>query len=179
VIYPSTATLVSDGTSTAVLTPPSGFGVGFGEAFGGLVSVVDAVITLAERERRDRHVDRGAPRRTPTRLRGQLVAADFVLKSHDRLPSIQATLSADLTTAIGVNFIMKAVQGNTVKVNAAATIVDAARGRRQVRLAGRRHGLPRQLSGRVGSSLARPEDSDVPDDSYHSIDILADLDGAA
>jgi hypothetical protein len=39
------------------------------------------------------------------------------------LPSIQATLSADLTTATGVKFIMKADQGNTIKVNAAATIV--------------------------------------------------------
>jgi hypothetical protein len=55
------------------------------------------------------------------------MAADFTIKANDRLPSIQATLSADLTTATGVNFIMKSIQGNTIKVNAAATIVTPAR----------------------------------------------------
>jgi hypothetical protein len=43
--------------------------------------------------------------------------ADFSIKSFDRLPSIQATLNTDLTTAIGVDFIMKSTQGNTIKVN--------------------------------------------------------------
>lgn len=44
-IYPSTAVLASDGVGTAVLAQPSGFGEAFGEAFGGWVTTVGAVIT--------------------------------------------------------------------------------------------------------------------------------------
>jgi hypothetical protein len=42
--YPSTSVLTSDGTGTAVLARPSGFGEAFGEAFGGLVITATATL---------------------------------------------------------------------------------------------------------------------------------------
>jgi hypothetical protein len=62
-----------------VLTPPSGFGVGFGEAFGGLVTVVDAVITnaspgTATLMELPRSPNSNSSERTP-------VAADFTIKA--------------------------------------------------------------------------------------------------
>lgn len=60
--------------------------------------------------------------------------ADFSLKVGDRRPSITATLTQggvalNLTTASSVAFVMTPIYGpQTAKVNAAATIVDAATG---------------------------------------------------
>lgn len=61
--------------------------------------------------------------------------ADFEMQRHDRLPSIQATLSADLTDAASVKFIMRKATADYVpdftgaaKVNATATIVEPAAG---------------------------------------------------
>lgn len=59
--------------------------------------------------------------------------ADFEMQRHDRLPSIQATLNADLTGASSVNFILRKASSDYVpdftagtKVNAAAEIVSSA-----------------------------------------------------
>lgn len=61
--------------------------------------------------------------------------ADFEMQRHDRLPSIQATLSANLTTAQSVKFIMRKASADwvpdftgstTAKVNTTATIVSSA-----------------------------------------------------
>jgi hypothetical protein len=110
------------------------------------------------------------------------VAADFTIKANDRLPSIQATLNADLTTATGVNFIMKATQGNTIKVNAAAVIVSSA-------------ALPTGSVVRydwLAVDTATPgsyqaewqvtwtggKKQTFPTLTYHTVDVLADLDGA-
>ena len=105
--------------------------------------------------------------------------ADFVLKAYDRLPSIQATLSADLTTAVSVDFIMRPAAGGTVKVNADAVIVDAAEGVV-------RYDWEAADTDTAGSYKAEWEvhwpsskTQTFPTATYHTIDILADLDGAA
>lgn len=110
--------------------------------------------------------------------------ADFSLKAHDRLPSIQATLKnpdgslLDLTGATSVKFIMKLKDApGTVKVNAAAVVVAPATG-----------GIVRYDwlaidTDAVGSYQAEWEitwtggkKQTVPTTSYHTIDVLADLD---
>lgn len=111
--------------------------------------------------------------------------ADFTLKQHDRLPSIQATLSTgtppvevDLTSALSVKFIMSSAVGGTVLINAAATIVDAA------------NGVVRYDWGLTDTSAAGSfvaewqvtwsgnKEQSFPTTSYHSIAIVPDLDGA-
>lgn len=52
--------------------------------------------------------------------------ADFEMQRHDRLPSIQATLNADLTGATSVNFIMRKASSDYVPDFTAATTVNAA-----------------------------------------------------
>ena len=42
--YPSTSVLASAGAGASLLTPSSGFGAAFGEAFGGWVTTVTAVL---------------------------------------------------------------------------------------------------------------------------------------
>jgi hypothetical protein len=58
--------------------------------------------------------------------------SDFALKQHDRKPSIAATLTLDGVavnlTGATVKFIMATAPGATPKVNATATIVNAATG---------------------------------------------------
>ena len=100
------------------------------------------------------------------------------MKRHDRLPSIQATLSADLTTATSVDFIMRATGGGTPKVNAAAVVVDAAAGIV-------RYDWLATDTDTAGSYEAEWEvhwpsskTQSFPTLEYHSIEILADLDNA-
>lgn len=104
--------------------------------------------------------------------------ADFTLKAHDRLPSIQATLSADLTTATGVKFIMKATQGNTVKVNAAATIVSAASGVVRYDWLAVDTDTPGSYQAEWQVTWTGGKAQTFPTTSYHTVDVLADLDNA-
>jgi hypothetical protein len=106
------------------------------------------------------------------------VAADFTIKANDRLPSIQATLSADLTTATGVNFIMKSVQGNTIKVNAAATIVTPASGVVRYDWIAVDTATPGSYQAEWQVTWTGGKKQTFPTLTYHSIDVLADLDGA-
>lgn len=108
--------------------------------------------------------------------------ADFTIKANDRLPSIQATLSADLSTATGVNFIMKSAQGNTIKVNAAATIVSSAAPPTGSVV---RYDWIAADTATPGSYQAEwqvtwtgGKKQTFPTLTYHSVDVLADLDGA-
>jgi len=104
--------------------------------------------------------------------------ADFTIKANDRLPSIQATLSADLTTATGVNFIMKSAQGNTIKVNAAATVVDAAAGVVRYDWLAVDTATPGSYQAEWQVTWPGPKKQTFPTLTYHTIDVLADLDGA-
>lgn len=106
--------------------------------------------------------------------------ADFTLKANDRLPSIQATLSADLSPAgTACKFIMKTAAGSTVTVNAAAVIVSTG-----VTSVVRYDWLATDTAA-PGSYLAEWEvtfsggkKQTFPTLTFHTIDILADLDGA-
>jgi hypothetical protein len=106
------------------------------------------------------------------------VAADFTIKSNDRLPSIQATLSADLTTATSVKFIMKTATGNTVRVNAAATIVSAASGVVRYDWLAVDTAVPGSYLAEWEVLWAGGKKQSFPTLTFHSIDVLADLDGA-
>lgn len=57
----------------------------------------------------------------------------FIIKRNDRYPRIRRRLltgnvPVDLTLALSVQFIMRAKADNTVKINAAADIIDAVTG---------------------------------------------------
>ena len=104
---------------------------------------------------------------------------DFVIKSYDRLPSIQATLSADLTTATGVDFIMKAVTGGTIKVNSPAVVVDAAGGVVRYDWTALDTNTPGSYTAEWEVHWPGPKTQTFPTASYHTVDVLADLDGAA
>lgn len=109
---------------------------------------------------------------------------DFVLKSHDRLPSIQAILSSggnpvDLSAAgTSVKFIMKTAQGNTIKVNAAATIVTANSGVVRYDWLATDTDTAGEFLAEWQVTFSGGKTQTFPTTSYHSVSILADLDGA-
>ena len=109
--------------------------------------------------------------------------ADFTLKAHDRLPSIQAVLSSggtpvDLTGATGVTFIMKAAQGNTVKVNSAAVIVTPTGGVVRYDWLAVDTDTPGSYLAEWQVTWTGGKKQTFPTLTFHSVDILADLDGA-
>lgn len=115
--------------------------------------------------------------------------ADFFLKAHDVLPSIQASLTSggtavDLTGAT-VKFIMRAADANfapsngTAKINTTAVIVSPATSGVV------RYDWATQDTDSPGNYVAEWQvtftDSKVetfPTLTYHAISIMADLDGA-
>lgn len=104
------------------------------------------------------------------------------MKANDRLPAIQATLSVggqpvNLTTATGVKFIMRATGGGTVKVNAAAVIVTPTAGVVRYDWIAADTATPGsyQAEWQVTWPDAKPQT--FPTASYHTVDVLADLDG--
>lgn len=103
--------------------------------------------------------------------------ADFTLKSHDRLPSIQATLSSDLTDATGVDFIMRPASGGAVKVNAAAVVVDATEGIVRYDWLAADTDTPGQFQAEWEVTWTGGKKQTFPTLTYHTIDVLADLDG--
>lgn len=106
------------------------------------------------------------------------MAADFTMKANDRLPSIQATLSADLTTATSVKFIMKTITGNTVKVNATATIVTPSTGIVRYDWLAVDTATPGSYQAEWEVTWTGGKKQTFPTLTYHTVDILADLDGA-
>ena len=109
--------------------------------------------------------------------------SDFTLKAHDRLPSIQSVQSSggtpiDLTGATGVNFIMKATQGSTIKVNAAAIIVTPLSGVVRYDWAVADVDTPGEYIAEWQVTWTGGKKQSFPTLTYHSISILADLDGA-
>ena len=109
--------------------------------------------------------------------------ADFTLKAHDRLPAIQATLltdgaPVDLTTATGVKFIMKSSVGSVIKVNSAATVVTAPSGVVRYDWLAVDTDTPGSYQAEWQVTWANGKPQTFPTTTYHTIDILADLDGA-
>jgi hypothetical protein len=110
--------------------------------------------------------------------------SDFTIKAFDRLPSIQATLSDDLTSATSVDFIMRpalnGVPSGTVKVNSPAVIVTT--GVTSVV----RYDWAATDTDTAGQYVAEFEahysggkTRTFPTTTYLTISVLADLDGAA
>lgn len=105
------------------------------------------------------------------------------MKAHDRLPPIQATLgtasgATDLSTATSVKFIMKTEQGNTLKVNSAAVVVNAATGLVRYDWLAVDTDTPGKYQGEWEVTWATGKKQTFPTTSYHSIEILQDLDNA-
>jgi hypothetical protein len=108
------------------------------------------------------------------------VAADFTIKANDRLPSIQATLSADLSAAgTTCKFIMKTATGNTIKVNAAAVIVSTgATSVVRYDWLAVDTAVPGSYLGEWEVTFSGGKKQTFPTLTFHSIEVLADLDGA-
>lgn len=112
------------------------------------------------------------------------MAADFSIKAHDLAPPIQAVLTiggepVDLTTATGVKFIMKATAGGALTVNAAAVIVaPPTSGTVRYDWTGTDTAIAGTYQGEWEITWPGPKKQSAPTTSYHSIEILADLDNA-
>lgn len=109
------------------------------------------------------------------------MASDFTLKANDRLPSIQATFTSagapvDLTSATGVKFIMKS--GSTVKVNAAAVIVTPTAGVVRYDWLAADTATPGDYTAEWSVTWTGGKQQTFPTTTYHTVTILADLDGA-
>jgi hypothetical protein len=109
--------------------------------------------------------------------------ADFTIKSNDRLPSIQAAFATagaavNLASATAVKFIMKSAQGNTVKVNTAAVIVDAATGVVRYDWLSADTATPGSYIAEWEVTWGGGKKQTFPTGTYHTVDVLADLDGA-
>ncbi len=109
--------------------------------------------------------------------------ADFTLKAFDRLPSIQATLAtggqAVNLTGATVDFIMRPAAGGAVKVNAAAVIVTPASGVVRYDWTALDTNTPGSYQAEWEVHWADGRTQTFPTTSYHTVDVLADLDGAA
>lgn len=110
--------------------------------------------------------------------------SDFSLKAHDLLPPIKAVISSggadplDLTDATAVTFIMRAKTGGTAKVNADAVIEDAAGGTVRYDWAAGDTDTPASYQAEWQITWSDGKQQTAPTLTYHSIDILADLDNA-
>ena len=110
--------------------------------------------------------------------------ADFTIKAHDRLPSIQADLfdslgsPAPLISATSVRFVMRLASGGAApKVNAPAVIVDAVKGTVRYDWVAADTDTPGTYQGEWAVLYTGGLPRTYPPDTYHSVDIVNDLDG--
>jgi hypothetical protein len=111
------------------------------------------------------------------------VPADFTIKAHDRLPAIQATLATgggpvDLTGAQGVKFIMAPTAGGTPKVAAAGVIVDATNGVVRYDWLAVDTATPGSFLAEWQVTWADGRPQTFPTLTYHTVNVVADLDAA-
>lgn len=105
--------------------------------------------------------------------------ADYTCKRHDLLPALEAHLkNADGTaldlTGRTVTFMMRTRAATTLKVDAAASIVDATSGHVRYQWVGTDTDTAGEYIGEFETLLgAQPQT--VPSGSYVTIDIVADL----
>ena len=110
--------------------------------------------------------------------------ADYTIKSHDRLPSIQADLSdgpgvpAPLASAMSVRFVMRLASGGAAtKVNAPAVIVDAAKGTVRYDWSAADLDTPGSYQAEWPVLYTGGLPRTYPTATYHTIDVVNDLDG--
>lgn len=109
--------------------------------------------------------------------------ADFTIKANDERPSIQATLytggeAVDLSTASSVDFIMAAANGGLVKVNAAAVIADEVNGVVRYDWDSADTDTPGDYEAEWQVTWSDGDTQTFPTATYHTVSVLADLDGA-
>jgi hypothetical protein len=110
--------------------------------------------------------------------------ADYTIKAHDRRPSIQAILSSgdgpvDLTSADSVDFIMRLTGGGAIKVNDAAVVVVPTSGVVRYDWAAGDTDAPGQYQAEWEVTWEPGITQTFPTLTYHTVDVLADLDGEA
>lgn len=109
--------------------------------------------------------------------------ADFTLKANDRLPSIAAVLATGSGTPLNltgaaVKFIMRAKTGGAPKVNTAAVIVDATAGSVRYDWTATDTNTAGSWQAEWQITWSDGKQQTVPTLTYHTIDVLADLDDA-
>jgi len=109
--------------------------------------------------------------------------ADFSIKANDTLPAFEVSLgigggSLDLTTAVSVTFIMREASGGTPKVHAAAIVDNPITGIVRYEWVDGDTDTPGQYQAEWEIAWTGGKKQTVPTTTYHSIDILADLDNA-
>lgn len=119
-----------------------------------------------------------------------LAPADWTMKANDRLPVIRVTLkrsgvAVNLTTATGVDFIMRAAEADGTtpatgepKLNAPAVIDNAAAGDVYYPWLAVDTDTPGRYLGEWEVHWPDDKSETFPNDEYHTIAITADLDGA-
>jgi hypothetical protein len=112
--------------------------------------------------------------------------ADFNIKAHDLLPSIKAVLTnpdktpVDLTTAIGLKFIMRPEAGGSVVKVSLPAVMETPKTSGAVRYdwAGSDTDTPGKYLGEWQVMWPGNRPQTFPTDKYHTIEVLADLDNA-
>lgn len=109
------------------------------------------------------------------------MAADFTIKAHDRLPAIQAELSTDAglanLTGATVRFIMAPAVGGTPKVNANASVLDPTQGSVRYEWVAADTASPGSYLAEWQVTWSDGRQQTFPTLTYHTVDVLADLDG--
>lgn len=110
-------------------------------------------------------------------------APDFWIKAHDRMPTIKATLATNgvpvTLTGASVKFLMAngPQPGGTIKVNAAAVVLDATNGVVSYAWATADTSTPGDYLGEWEVTFANGLEQTFPTNGYHLIRVVGDLDG--